>query len=589
MILKALTDYYEALEKKGAAFPKGWGSVKVSFGLDLSAEGAVKRVVPLASPTLDGKKTQPQGKKLPAAIKRASNVSSNFLWDNSSYLLGTDSKGNPSRTKQCFEAAKELHMSLLSDCGGAFAKAICHFFECRQPGEAEHDPLFADSIDDIRKGANLVFMFDGRFPGDDDELCRAWQRYYDRDDDGKEKMRCLVTGELSVPENIHPAIKNVAGAQSSGAALVSFNSPSLCSFDRTQDLNAPVSKYAAFAYTTALNLLLADRKHVHRYQDTTIVYWSEDADSDYQDAFDSFIDGGGDKITDSELGSIVAALAQGKPVVWDKNVLHPDNRFYILALAPNASRLSVRFFLRSSFGDFAKNVGRHYRDTEIVSDGRGKGLIPMWLLLRGAANEKSRNHDVPPQAAGDMLRAILSGGRYPATVYEQVQLRIRAEHVLSRERAAIIKGYLTRLTNNDKYREALTVELNEETNYQPYLLGRIFSVLEALQQTANPGINTTIMDKYFTSACATPAIVFPTLISLAQKHLRKLDGGIHVYYSKQLTELLGRVTESYPAHLSLYDQGVFQLGYYHQTQKRFEKKAKPEAVEAASETIKEDK
>jgi CRISPR-associated protein Csd1 len=538
MILKALTDYYEALEKKGAAFPKGWGSVKVSFGLDLSAEGAVKRVVPLASPTLDGKKTQPQEKKLPAAIKRASNVSSNFLWDNSSYLLGTDSKGNPSRTKQCFEAAKELHMSLLSDCGGAFAKAICHFFECRQPGEAEHDPLFADSIDDIRKGANLVFMFDGRFPGDDDELCRAWQRYYDRDDDGKEKMRCLVTGELSVPENIHPAIKNVAGAQSSGAALVSFNSPSLCSFDRTQDLNAPVSKYAAFAYTTALNLLLADRKHVHRYQDTTIVYWSEDADSDYQDAFDSFIDGGGDKITDSELGSIVAALAQGKPVVWDKNVLHPDNRFYILALAPNASRLSVRFFLRSSFGDFAKNVGRHYRDTEIVSDGRGKGLIPMWLLLRGAANEKSRNHDVPPQAAGDMLRAILSGGRYPATVYEQVQLRIRAEHVLSRERAAIIKGYLTRLTNNDKYREALTVELNEETNYQPYLLGRIFSVLEALQQTANPGINTTIMDKYFTSACATPAIVFPTLISLAQKHLRKLDGGIHVYYSKQLTELL---------------------------------------------------
>jgi CRISPR-associated protein Csd1 len=186
--------------------------------------------------------------------------------------------------------------------------------------------------------------------------------------------------------------------------------------------------------------------------------------------------------------------------------------------------------------------------------------------------------------AGDTLRSILSGQSYPATLYQQTQLRIRAEHEVTRGRAGIIKAYLTRLQNNEKFREALTVKLNEETDYQPYILGRLFSVLEGLQQAANPGINTTIKDKYFTSAGATPAVVFPTLLNLAEKHLRKLDGGKRVYWAKQVTELTSRVTESYPAHHNLYDQGIFQLGYYHQTQKRFEKKDKADTAE----TIKEE-
>ena len=113
------------------------------------------------------------------------------------------------------------------------------------------------------------------------------------------------------------------------------------------------------------------------------------------------------------------------------------------------------------------------------------------------------------------------------------------------------------------------MSLNPESNNIPYTLGRLFSVLETVQSSANPGINTTIKDRYFNAASATPAHVFPTLVNLAQKHMKKLDGRLAVYYDRQLAELLGKLEESYPNHLSIPQQGAFQLGYYHQTQARY--------------------
>ena len=124
------------------------------------------------------------------------------------------------------------------------------------------------------------------------------------------------------------------------------------------------------------------------------------------------------------------------------------------------------------------------------------------------------------------------------------------------------------------------MELNEQSSYQPYVLGRLFAVLEAIQDAANPGINTTIKDKYFNSACATPSVVFPALIKLAQKHLQKLGQGSKVFYNRQLTELIGRMTQTYPARMTLPEQGAFEIGYYHQTQKRYEKKDKEEEEHA---------
>ena len=374
-------------------------------------------------------------------------------------------------------------------------------------------------------------------------------------------------------ESVHPSIKNVAGAQSSGAALVSFNAPAFCSYGKEQSLNAPTGKYAAFAYPTALNHLLSDRDHVWRVGDATVVCWARDGGSAYQNFMGWCCFGQEPSYDVNDLRQMVGRLCQGEMVTYSQEKLDPDMDFYILGLSPNAARLSVRFFLRNTFGGFLKHVQAHYDRLEIVRPAFDKfETLPLWRLLSETVNQNSRDKSPAPNLAGEVLRAVLSDTCYPATLLNGVTLRIRAEHEVNRGRAAILKAYYSKRQNPDVPKEVLTVSLNPDSANIPYNLGRLFSVLEAIQSAANPGINTTIKDKYFNSASATPAIVFPTLLNLAQKHLKKLDGGLRTHYDKQLTALLSKLGEGYPARMSLPQQGSFQLGYYHQTQARYEKK-----------------
>lgn len=273
----------------------------------------------------------------------------------------------------------------------------------------------------------------------------------------------------------------------------------------------------------------------------------------------------------------LAAVAAGESCAWLDETIQPGQHVYFLGLAPNAARLSVRFFLRDSIMHFAKHIQQHHDALKIVRPANDRWeTIPVWALVRETVNLKERTPSPAPQLAGDIMRAILTGSRYPATLLNGVTLRIRAEHEVTRGRAAIIKAYYTR--NQSKYcpEEVLTVKLNEESKHLPYVLGRLFAVLEAVQDAANPGINTTIKDRYFNSACATPAVIFPTLIKLAQKHLQKLEGGQYVFYNQQITALMGMIDEEFPTRMTLPEQGAFELGYYHQTQKRYEKRNKEE-------------
>lgn len=319
-----------------------------------------------------------------------------------------------------------------------------------------------------------------------------------------------------------------AGAQSSGASLVSFNAPAFESFGREQGETAPVSGYAAFAYGAALNHLLSDR--VQYIGDTAVVAWAEGGGEQYQDVFSAALFGQKtDSISDADFTDILHKLALGLAVSWDTLPLNPQTQFYVLGLAPNAARLSVRFFLRNSFGAFAQNTQKHYDRLDIARLAYERvAQLSLWSLLNETVNQNARDKSPSPQMAGDALRAILTNGPYPATLYQGVQLRIRAEHEITRGRAAIIKAYLLQNTARTaaypSYEEVLTVKLNEESAYLPYVLGRMFSVLEAIQQQANPGINTTIKDKYFNSACSMPGSVFPLLVNLAQKHLKKIRG-----------------------------------------------------------------
>lgn len=574
MILQALVEHYEDLAAQGKLARSGWSDSKISYALYINDAGELEQAVSLKVEEDRGKKKVliPRPMSLPAPVKRTSGSSSNFLWDNSSYILGIDEKGKPQRSLKCFTACKLLHHQLLDGVDSPAARALLAFFDGWDPAQAREHLALADKLADILAGANLVFRYDGDFLQNDSLIRAAWQEYYGAAGDGP-KMVCLVTGKKGMVEPVHPAIKGVAGAQSSGAALVSFNGSAFCSYGREQSLNAPVSKYAAFAYTSALNHLLADREYVGKIGDTTVLFWASGGQRAYQGFFMGSIFGGPIPYSVSDLQKMTLDLCQGKPVQFDEAQLDPNTTFYILGLSPNAARLSVRFFLKNSFGAFIKNIQAHQERLEIVRPAFDKfETLPLWKLLDETVNQNSRDKSPVPGMAGETLYAILNNTRYPATLLNGVSLRIRAEREITRGRAAILKAYYLKNPHFDVPKEVLTVSLNPDSTNIPYTLGRLFSVLEAIQSSANPGINATIKDKYYNSASATPSRVFPTLIDLAQKHLRKLDKGWSISYAKQLTELTDKLGETFPDRLSLPQRGSFQLGYYHQTQARYQKK-----------------
>jgi len=579
MILQALIELYENLVKQGKLDQPGWQEIKVMHALMLNEDGALVRVVPLMRPDPLGKKgkMQPGLMKLPAQVKRTVGIAPNFLCDNSSYMLGVDAKGKPQRSKDCFAACGDHHKALLASVEHQAARAVIRFFENWQPECAHEHPALAPVWDEIISGGNIVFMFGIDYIHDIPQIRDVWNAAYS-DGDGGISMRCLVTGEMGAIARLHPSIKGVRNAQSSGASLVSFNAPAYDSFGRDggQGANAPVGQRAAFAYGAALNYLVSKQAHRVYLGDMTIVFWAEDAAEEPVACFSALI-GNTDIMAEEDLRNLMKGLVSGKAVKWQNVPINPYNRFFVLGLSPNAARLSVRFFIQESFGTLATRMERHYERLEIAKpkfDTRER--LSVWSLLEETVNARSRDKSASPQMSGDILRAILTGGLYPATLLNQTELRIRAEHKITRGRAAIIKAYLLRNVceygNNDEYKGALQVDLNENSKYPAYMLGRLFSVLEALQEAANPNINSTITDRYFNSASATPAVVFPQLIRLAQAHLKKLSEGNRTYFNKQITDLLGRFDSEYPTRLGLHDQGIFQIGYYHQTQKRYEKK-----------------
>ena len=570
MILQALVKLYEDLAAQGKIARPGWSPVQVSWALCLDAGGRLIQVIPLLEGQKNGGSTA-QSMELPTPVARSVNIDSNFLWDHSGYLLGINAKGKPERSRQCFDACRRLHEQVLDGVDSPISRAILAYFSQWQPARAAEHPALSDCLEEVRKGANLVFRVEGRFAQEDAAIRAAWQNHYDSGGDGPD-MQCLVTGQMGPVARLHPAVKGVRGAQSSGASLVSFNAPAFCSYGREQSLNAPTGKYAAFAYTAALNHLLSDRAHVQRLGDTTVVFWAAGADPAYQ-AFSAAALFGGPPPAGLEEATLRAALKKLSRMERCAEVpLDPARPFYILGLSPNAARLSVRFFLRDCFGGFLSHVNAHHARMEIVRPANDPyETISLWALLQETVPQTVRDKSPSPVLAGATARAILSNTDYPAALLNGVMLRIRADRKITRGRAAILKAYYLKNPHTECPKEVLTVSLNETSSIVPYNLGRLFSVLEAIQQAANPGINTTIKDKYLNSASATPATIFPILNNLAQKHLKKLDTGLRIHYDRQLGQIKELLGETLPGRLSLPEQASFDLGYYHQTQKRYSK------------------
>lgn len=594
MIIKALVDYYEALVKtdENITVP-GYSKVGVSYGLCLTDEGELESVITFKTEEVirdvKTKKNKiiekPRKMVVPEQQVRSVNVKPNFLCHNCSYFLGIDDKGKPERTKKCFEASKRLHLEILQGVDNKGAQAVCKFFNKWDISKARESTILAPYLKDMFKGANLIFVVNYTdFVQDIPKVKSAWETYL-RNDVGTDTRLCVITGVRSESERIHGKIKGVKEAQSAGANLISFKSQVFESYGnvKSQGLNAPVSKYAAYAYVTALNSLLEDKMHKNLIGDTTVVYWAENANREMQDIFASFYFGTKEGNEDQTLNDVMNYISKGE--LPNMENIDFETPFYVLGIVPNAARLSVRFFLKDSFGTFLSNIAKHYRRLEIVKPDFELQLITPYYLLKETVSPHSKDTSASPLLGGAVMRSILSDYPYPELLFTSVINRVKCEYDVNPSKAAIIKACLIK---NYKIQEESLMALNESLTDKPYILGRLFAVLEKVQQDANPGINSTIKDRYFTSACSTPATVFPILLKLSNFHLSKKDAQKEptiIYNRKAIGELINKLEgEPIPDRLTLKEQGMFILGYYHQYQKRFEGKPKTENKENNNES-----
>lgn len=583
MILQPLVQYYERLAEKGEVSKPGWCSAKVSYALNLREDGSVLGIIPLKHTVQRGKKQvdEPAMLRVPEMISRSSGISANFLCDNAKYMLGIDGEGVNKRSYECFLAAKEKHLDILDGVASEGARAVRAFFSTWDPEKAVENREIKPIWDELTAGGNFVFYAGRGYVQNEEEIIQKWEQAYQNTESGVTGI-CLVTGKQGKIARIHGTIKGVQGAQSSGAALVSFNAPAFESYGKEQSFNAPVSNYAVFAYTTALNYLLSKKEYVRQIGDTTVVFWAEDADINCQDVF---LAASEPTIDNQEIvRGVFDKLLNHKAVDVDDVIgnINLKQKFYILGLSPNAARLSVRFFYVDEFGAILKHLKEHYDRMEIVRPSSDQiEYLGVWRMLQETVNKKSQEKKPQAGVAGRTFEAILSGGMYPQGLYAATLSRIRAEqdnkdsHIykITRGRAAIIKACLLRNYHCLKEKGENFVGLNEECNDIAYVLGREFSVLEEIQEKANQGINATIKDWYFNSACATPGIIFPVLFKLKNSHIRKLSERSRIHFERILTSLEGKIPPTeWPRRLTLEQQGQFILGYYHQTQKRYEKK-----------------
>lgn len=579
MILQALVQYYESLAKLNKVSKPGWCEAKVSHAIELNEDGTIKAIHYRKNEEERGKKTVwvPSRIQVPEMVSRSSGVSANFLCDNAKYFLGIEEEGSNPRVMECFQAAKKRHMEILQNAEGTMAKAVCRYFESWNPEKAKDNPAVKEYWEELNEGGNIIFCMKAKDAQDDEEIRELWEQQLTQDKEGKTGI-CLVTGKETEIARTHRGIRGFPGAQSSGAMLVSFNAPAFESYEKEQSYNAPVGKYAEFAYTTALNYLLNQREYCFSLGDSMILFWAESGEETYQRTFGSFIKAKPDN--QQEMKKVFGNLAKGIWVDLEDIQLNPEQNFYILCLAPNAARLSVRFFYRNSYGNILKNLARHYDRMKMVRPAwEEREYLGISEMLGETVNQKSKEKIPVSNMASMVLRAVLEDSAYPTSLYTDTLIRIRAEQgKLTYGRAALIKAFLIK---NYQWKEGKDfMGLNEACEEQAYILGRIFAVLESIQKDANSGINATIRDRYFNSACAAPASVFPVLLKLKNSHMKKLEresAGAKIYYEKLLTDLLGKVAvdesgNGFLKKLSLEDQGKFMLGYYHQMQKRYEKR-----------------
>lgn len=584
MILQALDSYYQRLLARGepGLSPFGYSPEKISYEILLAPDGRVVDVKDIRDTS--GKKPVPRIMNVPQPEKRTVGIKPNFLWDKTSYVLGVSATSK--RADKEHEAFKALHQDTLHGSDDAGLKAFLSFLTSWTSEQFASTPFKEEMLD-----ANLVFRLDGETAYlHERPAAQAVRARLLGGEDGEPATlaSCLVTGRRLPVTRLHPAIKGVNGAQSSGASIVSFNLESFTSYGKSQGENAPVSEQAAFAYTTVLNHLL--RRSEHNRQrleigDASVVFWAEADDAaqaqEAELAFGLLLSTPPDDSQEAaRVREVLGQVAKGRPLSELDPRLQDGTRLFVLGLAPNASRISIRFWETGTLGLFAQRLAWHERDFRIEPVPWRTAPAARRVVLATVPHREGsmpKMDDAFNNLVGEFMRAVLGGGLYPRSLLANTVMRIRSDGNLSGLRAAICKGVLARErrlgVNTLIHKEEVPVSLDKQSENPGYRLGRLFAVLEAAQRGALGGqVNATIRDRYYGAASATPASVFPVLLRNTQNHLGKLrkeKPGLAVNLEKDIREIVEGLSDSFPRSLRIEDQGRFAIGYYHQSQSRF--------------------
>lgn len=583
MILQRLAEHYDRLVAEGASevAPPGFSMQKVSFCIVLEPNGTLNSFEDLRR--LDGKVLRPRMLVLPGQSKpTGSGLNPCFLWDNAEYLLGFSQDSERSiRAQKAFEAFRDAHLRLEESLSDPAFAALCVFLRSWDP---EHAQTYAE---ELTEKATYFGVF--RIAGARQYLHEAVRRpegSTDRPQSDDPVAMCLVSGKVGNTARLHePKIKGVADAQTSGALLVSFNAPAFTSYGKNQSYNAPISTEVTFKYATALNHLLARRERRMRLGDATVVYWADHA-TWLENAFGELFSGPVERIVEEDkeqidqARSLLTSVRSGTaipPVPYDEI----PTRFFVLGLSPNASRLSVRFWIEENASVLEARLRQHVDDLALVG-GRDQPL-PLWRIVAATgraerdANRKLKSFDdrgVSPQLSGDLSRAVLTGSAYPQSLLATMIRRIRSDGEVAFARVSAIKACLVR---NSRLRGAsleVPVEFDSQHADLAYRCGRLFAMLEKAQSDSlGSDLSSTIKDRYFSSASVTPALIFPRLFRMNGHHLGKLEGRSKIFYER----LMGSVMAApfhFPRRLNLEEQGRFIVGYFQQRQDLYTKKLK---------------
>lgn len=598
MLIKALSDYYDYLASEGRILPEGYSKVNIHYLVCLTDEGKIDIVISCQErqkiPGANGKtkeKLVPRSVRMPQRTEKPG-IDSNVIEHRPLYIFGLNyedgiltPEDRTDKAKKSHKAFVEKNLRFIEGLDSPLINAYRNFLNCWKPEEEKENVHLVELGKEYGK-SGFAFCLTGSPDAllhEEVQIQQRWEQMCRSETDEDEKrcvLQCAVSGKEASIARIHSKIKGVYGGLATGSVLIGFNNTSEESYGREQSYNSNISQDVMKRYTEALNYLLEESsdpghgKHRILLDDITVVFWAMNGEGSCEDAFMAMLYGKSDKMDEKATEQMLKKLLEGgrkgnitEGRLQSLDMVDSNVDFYMLGLKPNSSRLAMKFFYRKKYADVLWNIAGFQKDLQISEEVK---TVSIRQIKDELISPKSSSEKVNPALLAKLFEAVIYGTPYPVSLLETVIRRVKSdgENGFNRVRAGIIKACL----NRNYKKEEFGVALDKENDGQAYLCGRLFAVLEKLQQNASGNsLNRTIKDAYFASASSRPAMVFPKLLRLAQNHLNKVSKPVQVYHSRLMGEIMDKLRGQFPDTLLLQDQGRFMIGYYQQYQNFFVK------------------